>query len=387
MDKNKCCGCTACYSICNNNAIKMIPDDEGFLYPQIDSSVCVSCYLCQSVCSFGKDQLSSGLSKNNNIDVMTYAVKNIDINTRILSRSGGFFSAVSDFFLENEGIVYGCVLDDALNAVHSRAVNTTERDRMRGTKYTQSDLGDTFNSIQKDLKTGKKVLFTGTSCQVAGLRSYLGNDYPNLYCIDVLCHGVMSPLVFNKYIDFQQKKNKEKIVAFDFRNKRNYAWERHVESIYTESGKRKDSEILNNIYLSNCSLRPSCYECPYKSTSLPGDLTMADYWGIERVLPGFSDNRGVSLIIVKNDKGESLLEFAKSKIQAVKTNIESSMQPSLSSATTIPNNRHDFWNDIHNKSFFEVTKEYGGNKLVSKVRYKLYLFKREIIKKHFRTNK
>lgn len=288
--------------------------------------------------------------------MLVYAVKHKDEDIRANSRSGGVFTAISDQFIDG-GVVYGCVLDDKFNAHHIRVEDKTGRDKMRGSKYIQSQMGDCFKQVKKDLEEGKKVLFSGTSCQVAGLRCFLQNDYPNLLCVDIVCHGAPSPKVWHKYLDYISKG--KVVTEVDFRNKTDFGWADHVETIRIND-KKINSQIWTYIFYSHNVLRPSCYECPYKSIHHPGDITIADYWGIDQAAPGFNDNKGVSLVLVNTEKGEDAFEKAKGNIIWKETRIEDSMQPPLKAPFPKPETRDLFWKDFNNKDFSYIAKKYGG---------------------------
>lgn len=177
-----------------------------------------------------------------------YAVKHKDEATRAASRSGGIFTALSDQVLSNCGVIYGCVLMDDFNAVHIRADNEEDRNRMRGSKYIQSKLGDTFKSVKADLDAQKSVFFSGTSCQVEGLKKYLGKEYDNLFCVDIVCHGVPSQKVWNAYLRWQEQKNHSKIASVDFRNKKDFGWHDHVETLHFENGNFISSQVFKELF-------------------------------------------------------------------------------------------------------------------------------------------
>lgn len=288
-----------------------------------------------------------------------YAVQHKDETIRAASRSGGIFTALSDWVLENNGVIYGCVLDNNFNAVHIRATNIEERNRMRGSKYIQSRLGNTFIDVKKDLVEGYIVLFSGTSCQIAGLQKYLGKNYKNLFCVDLVCHGVPSPKVWNFYLKWQEKRFKSKVYAVDFRNKKDYGWRDHVETLIFEDGKIENCRIFTTLFFNHCILRPCCYECPYKSLIHPGDITIADYWGIEKAAPEFDDNKGVSLVLINNEFGEKIFDAVKEKLKWKQTRIEDSMQPSLEKPVLRPDGREKFWEDFSRKKFGYIVREYG----------------------------
>lgn len=286
----------------------------------------------------------------------TFAVKYKDKSIVEESRSGGVFTAISDLFLD-EGAVYGCVLNQDFKAVHARAEDSEERNRMRGSKYVQSNMGESYKEVKRDLESGRKILFSGTSCQVAGLQMFLDKEYDNLLCIDIVCHGVPSPKVWEHYLRWQT--GKKKILSVDFRNKRKYGWRDHIETIYFD-GKQIDSKVWTNIFYSGNALRPSCYECPYKSIIHPGDITIADYWNIERAAPEFDDNRGVSLVLVNTEKGKEYFDKIKGAVIWKETQIEDSMQRAFIKAEAKPKDREQFWIDFNNRDFQFISKKYGG---------------------------
>lgn len=290
-----------------------------------------------------------------------YAVKHKDEATRAASKSGGVFTALSDQVLSNDGVVYGCILTDDFCAVHIRTDNMEQRNKMRGSKYIQSKLEDTFKNIKIDLDMGRSLLFSGTSCQVAGLRKYLGKEYANLFCVDIVCHGVPSKKVWHAYLRWQEQRKHSKVTNVDFRNKRDFGWHDHVETFYFENGKTTSSEVFKNLFYGHTVLRQSCYECPYKSVMHPGDITIADYWGIEKAAPELDDNKGISLVLVNNNEvGEKAFEDVKEKLIWKKTKLEDSLQPPLRAPFPKPDNREQFWSDFKNKPFIYIAKKYGG---------------------------
>lgn len=300
-----------------------------------------------------------------------FAVKHKDNDIRMASRSGGIFTALSDEILNNNGVVYGCILNDKFEAIHVRADSKEMRNRMRGSKYVQSDMGDIFSAVKKDLKENKQVMFSGTSCQIAGLKSFLGCEYDNLLCVDIVCHGVPSPLIWKSYLQWQENKN-GKCIAVDFRNKKDFGWSDHVETLImmNKNGKQKaiNSQVFTKLFYGHCILRPCCYECPYKSILHPGDITIADYWGIDKAAPGFNDDRGVSLVLVNNEKGFELFDKVNNVLNYQETKIEDSLQPPLVKPFEKPENREKFWDELYTSSFDEFVRKYGGNKLKSKIK-------------------
>lgn len=314
-----------------------------------------------------------------------YAVKHKDYDTRMKSRSGGIFTAVSDEIFKNGGVVYGCALNDEVEAIHIRASSSEERNKMRGSKYVQSNMGNCFNSVKEDLDNGLPVLFSGTSCQVGGLKSFLGRDYSNLFCMDLICRGVPSPLVWKKYIEYQENRNKAKCVGADFRNKIDFGWNSHIETLWFDNGKTVNSNIYTNLFYKNALLRPSCFKCPYKSIMHPGDITIGDYWGIGKAAPELHDNKGVSLVLINNDKGNEMFNAVKPSVEFRKTLLEDSMQPALSAPESPPVNRAVFWKDFTQKPFSYCANKYGGNSVLYKTLHKMWMLIPENIRGNIKT--
>lgn len=283
-----CCGCTACESICPKNAIKMVEDFKGFKYPQIDINLCIDCGLCKDICDFQKPH-----DKENT--PVVYAVKHKNDNVLKHSTSGGAFTLFSDYFLENRNIVYGVKLDKNLNGVHSRAATKSERDEFRGSKYIQSDISSIYKLIIEDLKDDKKVLFTGTPCQVGALNSFLDKRKmckDNLYTMDFFCHGTPSKKIFKDYIQAEEQKRKIKILDVSFRNKVN-GWTKTSFTFNNSIIAKSGTEVFYSLFWSHNILRNSCHSCPY-TTNHVSDITIFDYWGIDKVMPEFFDEKGVS---------------------------------------------------------------------------------------------
>ena len=301
---------------------------------------------------------------------VTFAVKHKDEKVRAASRSGGVFTALSDAVLEKGGVVYGAVLDENMTAHHVRAADRETRDRMRGSKYVESRLGTAYRDVLEDLRNGIPVLFTGTSCQVAGLRAFLGRDYEDLLLADILCHGVPSAKLWRKYLEWQEEKH-GRCTEVDFRNKTDFGWADHVESLRFENGGKVDSKVYSTLFYSHQILRPSCYECRYKTVMHPGDITMADYWEIERALPGFNDNKGVSLVMVNNDRGLRAFEGVRDGLAWEKTEYENSTRKSMFTPANRPQDRERFWRDVEERDFGYIANHYGGNALSTKIEQKL----------------
>lgn len=248
-DPADCCGCTACASVCNHDAIVMVPDAMGFLYPKVDESKCVDCGLCEKVCAFnGNYDKSLNLPKP-----YAYAARHKNMNEIMKSRSGAAFVAISDFILEQGGIVYGAGYKDHFRVSHKRATTKEERDEFRGSKYVQSDLTGVFRMVKQDLKDGLIVLFSGTPCQTSGLNSYVGNILrKNLILVDIVCHGVPAPYLWRDYLAYLEEKQGDAITMVYFRDKERFGWKAHKET-FTFGGGVQDEFyvfILSTHYVS-----------------------------------------------------------------------------------------------------------------------------------------
>lgn len=226
-NKDDCCGCTACASICPKDAITMEPDALGFKYPKVDLEKCIDCGLCEKVCAF-----NDNYDKSLNLPQPdAYAARHKDMHEIETSRSGAAFIAISDRILEKGGVVYGAGFADHFRVVHKRATTKEERDEFKGSKYVQSDLTGVFRQVKKDLKEGLTVLFSGTPCQTSGLASYVGKKLrENLILVDIVCHGVPGPYMWRDYLDYLEKKQGSKICLVNFRDKQEYGWTAHKET-------------------------------------------------------------------------------------------------------------------------------------------------------------
>ncbi len=304
-----------------------------------------------------------------------YASKYSD-EERMHSQSGGLFAAISDVILEHGGIVYGCLFNQEFEAVHARATTKEERNAMRYSKYVQSNMLSIMKEIESDLKNGKTVLFSGTSCETAGVRSYISANHPalqeKLFCVDVVCHGVPSPMVWHDYLLWESKRAKSEIAYVVCRNKQKYGWHSHVTTIQFKNGRNCESRTFPRIFYGHNALRPSCYKCPYKDVLHPSNITIADYWGIEKAAPAFDDEKGVSLVLINDEKGEQLFDSIKNRVVYLQTRIEDSMQKPLIGPYDSPRTREGFWKDYeqYKGDFSKIAKKYGGYGLIATMKRK-----------------
>lgn len=352
--KEKCSGCTACMNICPENAIKMIEDEEGFKYPQIDKDKCINCGVCTKICPNIKEEEKNSIQR-------TYGVKHKSDEHRTTSRSGGVFIALSDYILNAKGVIYGAKLNEDFSVSHSRADSIKKRDEFKGSKYVQSDMNDMIKNVKQDLKDGRKVLFSGTACQVAGVKSSLSEKYQeNLYTCDLICHGVPSKRVFLDFLKYIEEIAGKKIHKFNFRDKR-FGWETHYETAVFEDNTELTTQYFRNLFYGHNILRPSCYECNYANTHRPADITIADFWGIDEIAPEFLDPKGVSLTIINNDKGKKWFEEVKEDLQIMECKVEDCIKYTytLNQPTPRPEERDKFWKDYKKRQFKEIIEIYA----------------------------
>lgn len=309
-NKENCCGCSACFNACPQRCITMQADCEGFLYPVTDVSICTECGLCEKVCPI--------INRKENHSLQVLAAKNPNNHIRKDSTSGGLFSAIAEKIIEDGGRVFGATFNDNWEVVHKGVDNIQHLSCLRGSKYVQSNIADCFKEIKQLLEQNIPVLFSGTPCQAAGLKLYLKKEYSNLFITDIVCHGVPSPQIWKEYLH-SVKENVQDIRYINFRKKER-GWADADFIITNQKGNSivKD-KFRENLYfkgfMDNLYLRPSCYKCPARYGFYQSDITLGDYWGIEKQHPEFADADGVSLVIVNSEKGKKLLEELNIQIQ------------------------------------------------------------------------
>ena len=351
-----CCGCTACASICTHDAITMKPDALGFLYPEVNNSKCIDCGLCEKVCAFN-DHYDTSLNLEK---PLAYAARHKDINEVETSRSGAAFIAISDYILEKGGVVYGVGYTDHFRVVHKRATTKEERNEFKGSKYVQSDMNTVFRNVKKDLQDGLSVMFSGTPCQTSGLNSYVGKRLrENLYLVDIVCHGVPSPYIWRDYIAHLEKKQGAPIVWVNFRDKQKYGWVAHHETFKFKGKKNKKS--FKFLFYNHIMFRKSCGNCHFANTKRPSDITIANFWGWEKIDTNFNkDNKGCSLVLLNTEKGYKLFEVVKDRMTTISANLEDCLQPNLQYPTTIHPKQIDFEKDYKCYGFDYVLKKYSN---------------------------
>ena len=350
--ETECTGCSACYNACPTKSIKMVSSDEGFLYPLI-MDTCVGCKKCENSCPI------VNVNHNEIVKKRAYACINEDIDTRLKSSSGGVFALLAHHILKCGGVVFGAKFDvDTQSIIHTIIDKQENLDQIMRSKYAQSNIGKTFINVKKCLKNGKKVLFSGTPCQISGLQAFLGEKYDNLYLVDVICHGVPSNMLLEKYLKYISKEN---VTEMNFRDKKK-GWTDFGMSIITDRQTKwysKDKDPYMQMFLRNFCLRESCYSCKAKENDC-ADITLGDFWGIREVLPIIDDNNGTSLVITRTAKGEKLLESIIDNCKCVEVCYEDAVKHNRSeySSTQRPIERNQFYKDLNQMFFKSMIKKY-----------------------------
>ena len=374
INKEDCCGCTACVSICAHKAITMKPDTLGFLYPEVDVNKCTNCGLCEKVCAFN-DNYDTSM----NLETpYVYGARHKDIKEVETSRSGAAFIAISDWILNQGGIVYGVGYERHFKVVHKRAVTKEQRNEFKGSKYVQSDLNDIFIQVKDDLRNGKIVLFSGTPCQTSGLNSYIGNKLrQNLYLVDIVCHGVPAPYIWRDYIKYFERKYERKIVSVDFRDKNVYGWNSHKETFILDNGVKVYPKFhpYSTLFCSSIMYRPSCGNCHFCNTKRPSDITIADFWGCEKTNQSINkDDKGVSLLLINTIKGNKVFNDIKDLLDSYKVKLEDCLQPNLMYPTKLSSKSDEFEKLYQINGFEYIIKKYTKLGL----KYRIELFKQKI---------
>lgn len=352
-DKSNCCGCTACEASCGVHAIKMIPDIQGFKYPIVDVSKCIDCGLCENVCPFINPQIPDIQSLQK-----IYGVRLKNEEDLRKSQSGGAFMAIAEWGITNGFKIYGVVLDEFLKVRHRSATTMEEIFCFRGSKYVQSDLDGIFREIISRLKKNDKILFVGTGCQVAGLINLcktLKINQKNLITIDLICYGVPSPKYWEDYLNWMEKKYGAKIISANFRDKEK-GWSNSQNSLILENGRKVFP--YENFY-QPLLFRRSCNKCHFTNFNRKSDITIGDFWGIDKVKPEYSiDNKGVSLVLLNTETGKLLFESIKVNLLYFETTKEMCAQPQLLRPQPIFQSKED-WELLYEK--------YGYNVAIKKI--------------------
>lgn len=367
-DKKDCSGCHACSNVCPKKCIQMLTDNEGFWYPQISKEDCVDCGICEKVCPIihkwhpVKDQTT-----------VAFAAFHQNEDIRLMSSSGGIFTLLAHAIIDQGGVVFGAAFSGDFKSVHHICVEDIDSvEKLRGSKYLQSEIGKAYEKAKEYLDNGRKVLFTGTPCQIGGLYSFLRKPYDGLYTQDIICHGVPSPMVWKKYVEHHERKSVSKTQQVFFRDKKS-GWKTYavffkfLNNITFEKNFREDAFM--RAFLSNICLRPSCYDCSFKGIERISDITLADFWGVQNICPEMDDDKGTSLVFIHSEKGIELYRQIEGEIRSVAQACDNVVRynPSAVNSTPMHPKRADFMLNIQKNDFEHVVNKYTKKKLYHRV--------------------
>lgn len=359
LDKNTCVGCSACVSVCAKNCIKMTVDKEGFYYPQIDTDKCVNCGMCDEVCP--------ALHPASPVEASdSYAVYSSSDEIRINSSSGGVFYHLAEYVIKNGGVVFGAAFDSDWNVSHIAVDKIEDLPKVQRSKYLQSNTNGVFEKVKKALDDGNLVLFSGTPCQCSGLSLYLNKNYDNLILVDFVCHGVPSPLVWQKYLNYISKGRTVKNVSF---RDKSSGWQNYNFTVMFNDGTRYSVPFFESTYmklfLKDFILRYSCYNCSSKYPNKYSDITLGDLWGADNIIPNH-DNKGITLVLVNSEKGRNVFEKIKNSMNAAPVSCDEAFKynPCALTSTLKPENRQSLFDYLSSLDydFDEVNKRFLQNK-------------------------
>ena len=361
-DKSKCCGCGACVESCPQNCISFYTDSEGFWYPKIDKKKCINCTICVSVCPYRNQEII----KYNPVVV---AAKAIDNQLRDNSSSGGVFSIFAEYVLSIGGIVCGVAMsEDCEIAQHIIVDKIDDLYKLRGSKYIPSKANTVYNLIRDYLENGRFILFSGVSCQIAGLKHFLRKKYNNLFTIEIICHGVPSPDLWKKYKSYWEEKHNKTISEVYFRSKI-YGWDNFGSRIVVKNSKKSFFQFhFENeyfiMYNSGKALRPSCYNCVFKLGKSNSDVSIGDFWNIKEYIKNFDDNKGISLICINSEIGDNLFKIVSNKMKFVVDGLDlnkaTKYNPGVSISLTESKERKDFYLDLYILNMDDFIKKYAS---------------------------
>jgi len=368
IKKESCTGCYACSSICPVNCISIDMDSEGFGYPHTETNNCIKCGRCVAVCPVIKKRTV----KNN---PSAFACINKNDNIRLMSSSGGVFSAISENVIGRGGVVFGAAFNSKFELHHSYCESLESIRIYRGSKYLQSQIGDSYKNAKTFLDAGRLVLFSGTPCQIGGLDSFLGKQYDNLITADIICHGVPSPKVFNIYVGIREKTSGSAAKHVLFRSKstgwRNYSVDFNFANgtRYTETH-HKDPYM--KAFLNGLCLRSSCYSCKFKGLHRLSDITLADFWGANEIIPDMYDNKGISLVLANSEKGKTIIHNISENLLISEVRIDNAVRynPSAIKSAFKNPNRTLFIEQLNAGNFDDMVNKYSKNtlsKLIKKI--------------------
>jgi len=344
----------------------MVADAEGFVYAEVDLAACTGCGICRTVCPVLG-------ARDDYAEPVAHACRALDDTVRMASTSGGVFGLIAGQVLDEGGVVFGAAFDEGLSVAHRYVETRDGLGQLQGSKYVQSEIGPAYDQVASFLGSGRRVLFCGTPCQVAGLSSFLGDHPPELLTVDFVCLGVPSPLVWRRYVTEREEQSGARVVATSFRDK-SEGWRTYSAALRFEDGSEYRRVLGADPYIkalrTTVSLRPSCYECRFKGLGRGSDITLADFWGVERVCPELDDDRGTSLVLVQSDRGQRALEGVSHLMESRQVPADVAVAANPSATGSAPRNprREAFFGDLERLPFDRLVARYCTPGLVERVR-------------------
>ncbi len=378
IEEKDCCGCGACVASCNKRAIALKENEEGFLYPFTNNDLCIKCGICEKVCP-ALNTFAPVLTES-----VSFACKSKDKNTQLSSASGGVFPLLAKTVINNNGYVFGAGFNDKWHVEHFCISNEVDLLKLCKSKYVQSYAVDSYKNVRDILNQGFLVLYSGTPCQCSALRNFLRKDYENLYIVDIVCHGVPSPKVWDKYLEelssqYGCKTNDIIEIQFKYKDSKKFFWKHPGFLVKWKDGTQyldfSNNTPYENSFLTGMNVRSSCYNCKVKNLSSKSDITIGDFWGCEYVQPDFFDNDGISIVFVNTLKGKKLLDKIKSQLDCRQISLNDALKYNkrISQSVNPHHNRTLFFNKIKSlslldsyifaakKSYFEVLFDFMLN--------------------------
>ncbi len=383
-DKTKCTGCSACKNICFQNAIKFEDDFAGYRYPKVDISNCIDCCLCEKICPI----INPVKVDKNYKKPIVKAAWNLDEEVRINSTSGGVFSALADRFINAGGYVVGAIYTDDFRIEHTISSSKEKIKQLRQSKYAQSELGDIFSQIKSILNNGDNLMFCGSPCQVAGLKSYLRKDYDNLFLVDFICRGIISQKIYKNYLESVERHSKSTITKVHFKNK-DFGWNKFSTKLSLKNGDSYHKDRYTDEYMvgylkHNLYLRPCCHDCRFKTLPRVSDISLGDFWGIGNYNKMLDNDKGTSAVIINSEKGERLFNTAKEKLYYSDSTIEQVAKGNACLFNIAPRGKYSnyFYKHFLKMDFIELIHKIEEKALWDRkdlsLKDRLYLLKKKI---------
>lgn len=381
-NKSQCSGCYACFNVCPQRCVFMQEDAEGFVYPKVDYSSCISCEKCINVCPS-----LHFVDSTDDFEISAYACYNKDEFTRKASSSGGVFSHLAMQTLSQDGVVFGVTFDEKNEAIYYCVDRSTDLYKIQGSKYVQSIVGYEYNHAKHYLERGKKVLFSGLPCQIVALERCIGKKPDNLLCVDFICQGVPSPLVWRKYLERRMEKSRGNRVVthINFRSKKK-GWNKYSMNIQYLGRKQYIKDKYHDPYIgaytNYLSIRPSCYSCLFKGRKRSSDITLGDFWGVQKIAPSMYDNKGTSLVIINSQKGKHFFEQNVDQLicEEVDMNLAVASNPMYYKSVPRNEKRNVFFVDLMKHNFDKAVKKNTKSLMGDRLRQMILLIKSGIDK-------